>query len=213
MKTLTNLDKPYRDSIYATHELLEKTYSDIISNYTFDLSKTEISEAIIERLKAFYCAEMLTKDFLDKGVIPAAADYFVETILFFLKLFLVSKGGGLRVEAEKAIEKKKGAMRPDISIWKASELIAIIECKTQLGYNRSSWEADFLNREKRLKVAFPNAKAYLVVSTNDNWGGFGSNPRIGKNYFSLLDKGNRAHSYTNPSEILNPIEGLFKLLI
>ena len=62
--------------------------------------------------------------------------------------------------SEKQIKPKLGAIRPDVLIWKGDEVVAIIECKTQLGWNRHKWESDFNEREKKLHKEFKNAKAY-----------------------------------------------------
>ncbi|MBX2970681.1 MAG: hypothetical protein KF803_15020 [Cyclobacteriaceae bacterium] len=136
MKTLNDFDKPYRDSIATTYDQLEKAYIDISSNYVFDLTKTEITESILERLKMYYLTQGKIKSFLDKRYLAAASDFFVESTLFFLRLYFQSHGGQLQAHSEKQIRKTKNAIRPDISIWRQDEVIAIIECKTQLGWNR-----------------------------------------------------------------------------
>ena len=210
MAKLVELDKSYRESFNSTHQALKESYKTISSSYEFDLSKTEITQAILERLKAFYLAQFATKEFLEKRIIPDAADYFVEATLFFLRIFLEKVAPHLKAVAEQAIERRRGAIRPDISIWNGDKVIAIIECKTQLGYKRDNWEEDFIKREKRLTALFPKAKAFLLVSTSDNWGGFGTNRNVGKKYFSLLGVGVRAFSYTDPTQILNPIEGILE---
>jgi hypothetical protein len=68
-------------------------------------------------------------------------------------------------------------------------LIAIIECKTQLGWNRGKWEEDFEARKTQIIADFPSAKAYLLVMTDLNWGGFKEERHqalLGKEYFCLL---------------------------
>jgi len=61
------------------------------------------------------------------------------------------KNYDLEVHSERQIIKKRGSIRPDISIWKKNEVISIIECKTQLGWNRNKWEEDFQKRELKFK--------------------------------------------------------------
>ena len=109
----------------------------------------------------------------------------------------------------------RGAIRPDISVWKNNKVVAIIECKTQLGWNRTRWEKDFRKRESKLKDKFPHAKAFLVVLTSKNWPGFpDDNRKVGKQYFTLSNtwptniRGDRVNSV-----IMNPIENLFKRII
>lgn len=70
-------------------------------------------------------------------------------------------------------------------------MLTIIECKTQLGYDRGNWEGKFQERKQLLKAEFPDAKAYLLVMTDVNWGGFKDKQHkqlLGKEYFCLLTK-------------------------
>ena len=113
----------------------------------------------------------------------------------------------LEVHSERQVQRKRGSIRPDISIWKNDEVVAIIECKTQLGWNRDSWEKDFCERENKLKKLFPNASAYLIVMTSLNWSGFGNDKNVGRKYFCLYNVWptdvdlNKLADY-----LLNPIE-------
>jgi hypothetical protein len=211
MATLKDFDKSYRDSLTATYCQLEKTYGDIKSNYTFDLTKTEITEAILERLKTYYLTQGKIKIFLDKRYLAAASDYFVESTLFFLKLYFQSQGGQLQAHSEKQIKKTKNAIRPDISVWRQDEVIAIIECKTQLGWNRDNWEQQYNERDLTLKKDFSNAQSFLLVMTGLNWSGFGTHDHLNRNYFCLLND-IWPVDYSTFGQILTPIEGLFKQL-
>ncbi len=92
MKTLKSLDINFRDSLLNTYDQFEKTYKNIQKIYQFDLKKTDISEAILERLKAYYLTQGKIKDLLEKRYLAAASDFFVESVLFFLKLYLHSQG-------------------------------------------------------------------------------------------------------------------------
>lgn len=213
MAELKEYDKRYRDSIKLTYDKLVETHSDILTNYQFDLTKTEITEAILERLFNHNTTQDKIKVFLDKRYKAAAADYFVEAVLFYLRLYFLSQGGHLQAHSERQLQKKRNSIRPDISIWRQDELVAIIECKTQLGWNRDDWEHPYIDRVAKLKLDFPIAKSYLLVMTEHNWGGFGDNDKIGKEYFSLLDKDTWIGIYSNKSQIRTPIEGLFKQLI
>lgn len=150
-----------------------------------NLTEKEISTAILLRLKAYYDSQVKIKEFLGKRYIAAGADFFVETILFYLKLILEKTAPDFQVFSEKSIKQRRGSLRPDISIWKCNEVKAIIECKTQLGWNRDRWEEDFKKREDQLRKSYPNAKAYLLVMTLANWAGFGINCNVGKKYFVL----------------------------
>lgn len=87
--------------------------------------------------------------------------------------------------------KSRGIRKPDVAIWKGSDLVAVIECKTCLGYTRKTWEADYTKRvdefvDSGLK---PGAIIYVVASEN-SWEGFPpDDPRTGTVWFSLAKKG------------------------
>lgn len=106
-------------------------------------------------------------------------------------------------------------MRPDISIWDNDKVIAIIECKTNLGWNRIKWENDFIAREIKLKNDFPEANAFLLIMTSVNWPGIPKdNKNLGDKYFILSEVWPTRITYENfDSIIINPIEDLFKKLI
>jgi hypothetical protein len=211
MKSLSQFDSEYNKSVEVTFDKLLESNNLILKDYEFDLSNIEITEAIIFRLKTYYTTQNKIKIFLDKRYIAAAADYFVESILFFLRIYFKSKGGILEAHSERQIIKEKNSIRPDISIWKGNEVVAIIECKTQLGWNRNNWENDFIDRDIKLKNDFPNAKSFLLVMTGSNWSGFSGNSNLNKNYFCLL-KDRWPIEYDNISQIYTPIEGLINQL-
>ena len=209
MTLLKDFDQSYRDSVRTTYEQLEKSYNVIASGYKFDLTKMEITEAILERLKNYCLTQDLTKNFLNKRYQAPLADYFVETILFFLQLYLKSQGGHLEAHSERQIKRTRNAIRPDISVWRQDEVVAIIECKTQLGWKRNSWEQDYIFREQKLKAEFPNAKSFLIAMTEHNWSGFNNHTLLNRSFFSLLDNNTWISSYSHSGQILTPIERLF----
>jgi hypothetical protein len=211
MKNLTHFDSEYNKSISDTFEKLKAVYSNINNNYRFDLSNTEITEAILNRLKIYYETQNNIKTFLDKRYLAAGSDFFVESTLFFLKLYFKSQGDILQAHSERQIKQKRNAIRPDISIWKDNEVIAIIECKTQLGWNRHNWEQQYVDRDKKLQADFPNAKSFLLVMTGLNWSGFGDNSKLSENYFCLLND-IWPNNYSDKSQIFTPIEKLFQQL-
>jgi hypothetical protein len=205
---LLQFDEKYRNAIAAPVEAMRKLQGEL-HDYPFDLDATEISEAILERLKAYYETQNQIKSMLHKRYAPAGADFFVESVLFFVKLVLASRSPSLEVHSERQIRRMRNAQRPDISIWKGDQVVATIECKTQLGWNRGGWEVDFKLREHKLQTEFPKAKAFLLVMTGSNWGGFGDNKQLGKKYFCLLADV-WPGLYKSPNQILTPIESLFK---
>lgn len=211
MKNLAQIDNAYNESISETFEKLKSVYTDIEQNYTFDLTNTEITDAILQRLRTYYVTQNNIKTFLDKRYLAAASDFFVESTLFFLKLYFKSQGGNIQAHSERQIKPTKNAIRPDISIWKDNKVIAIIECKTQLGWNRNNWEQQYIDRDAKLKTDYPNAKSFLLVMTGLNWSGFGDNLKLNDSYFCLLND-IWPTTYSNRTQIFTPIEGLIKQL-
>ena len=165
------------------------------------------------QLKSFFLTQEQIKRSLQKVYAAPAADFFTETVCFFLKVALEKLDSSLSVASEKAVERKKGSMRPDISVWRGDTVIAAVECKTQLGWNRDGWLQDFEAREKRLKEQSPNARLFLLVMTGSNWPGFGKDRRVGKQFFVLLNKiwPNEFEVSESVNEnIVHPIERLFR---
>jgi hypothetical protein len=132
MTTLRDLDKTYLGSVTATYDQLQKVFHDIRSNYKFDLSKLEISEVILERLKAYYITQGKIKTFLDKRYLAAASDYFVESVLFFLRLYLLSMGGELQAHSERQIRGQKIRSDPIYLFGKKMMLLQFLNVRRNL---------------------------------------------------------------------------------
>lgn len=184
-----------------------------LNDFDTTLENTDITTAILMRLRAYYCYQDKVKHLLGKRLSPAGSDFFVETVLFYLNFYLNKYSPNLMAISEKAIIPKRGSIRPDISIWNGDEVVAIIECKTQLGWSRNSWESDFIKREKKLKESFSNANAYLLVMTSNNWGGFGDNENVGNKYFTLSNVWPSVINDNYVDVIINPIEPLFDKIV
>jgi len=181
---LSEIDEVYRSAMLDVSKQLQNVYGTICRNKQIvQLDKTEITKTILLRLNVFYDCQEKNKHFLNKKIGGAAADFFVESILFFLKVLNEVEGLKCEICSEKPIEQSR--IRPDISIWQENQLLAIIECKTQLGWDRETWKSHFQNREKSLQQQFPNAKAFLVVMSEINWPGFGNDSRVGQQFFAL----------------------------
>jgi len=213
--SLLEFEKKYQDYLLNQYNELYSLYNNIKLNDGISLKTNDITKAILLRMKAFYDTNYKIKKFLNKKYAPAAADFFVETILFYLKLILDKYKKQHEVFSEKQIKRHRGYMRPDISIWDNDKVIAIIECKTNLGWNRIKWENDFIAREIKLKNDFPEANAFLLIMTSVNWPGIPKdNMNLGDKYF-ILSKvwPTRITNENFDSIIINPIEDLFKKLI
>jgi hypothetical protein len=212
---LIEFEKEYSKEIAFSFDSLKNLYEKMIKLKTIDLNKKEISKAILIRLNSWYSLQNNIKKFLNKRYVAAGSDFFVETVIFYLKVVFEIFGVKREVHSERQIVRRRGAIRPDISIWDKDVVKAIIECKTQLGWNRYKWRDDFIKKEKKLKSEFPNARAFLVVMTSRNWPGFGKDKNVGKKFFTLynvwpteIDPNGDLNEY-----IENPIEPLIKSLI
>ncbi len=184
MPTFSEADSDYRRAIEAPGRELQAAFTAARAVGPPDLARDELTEAVLLRLKSFFAAQDAVKASLNKVYAAPAADFFVETVTFFLQVALEQHD--LKVASEKNAVKRTGSLRPDISVWKNDCLIAAVECKTQLGWNRNDWLEAFEQREKRLQTDCPNAKLFLLVMTGSNWPGFGNDSRVGKQFFLLL---------------------------
>jgi hypothetical protein len=213
--SLIEFEKEYSKEIDVSFNSLKNLYEKMIKLRNIDLNKKEISKAILIRLHSWYSLQNNIKNFLNKRYATAGSDFFVETLVFYLKVVFRIFGIKKEVHSERQIVRKRGAMRPDISIWERDVVKAIIECKTQLGWNRYKWRDDFSRKEKNLKLEFPDAKAFLVVMTSKNWPGFGEDENVGKKFFTLY---NTWPTEIDPNKdldkyIVNPIEPLIRSLL
>ncbi len=157
--SLLKFEKKYWESLDNQRKQLISLYEKIKSNVSISLEERDITKAILLRMKAYYDNQNKIKEFLNKRYLSAASDFFVKAIAFYLKLIFDKEGLDFEVHSERQIVPRRGAIRPDISVWKNDKVVAIIECKTQLGWNRDKWDEDFKKRESKLKDEFPNAKA------------------------------------------------------
>lgn len=215
MRTFTDADRAYRDAIEAQGRELPAAFAAAGSVPQLDLNTTDITHAVLLRLKSFLLCQEKIKTELGKVYAAPAADFFVESVCFFLKVVLGRLEPSLTVASEKSIVRRQGSMRPDISIWRGESVVAAIECKTQLGWNRDGWLHDFADRETRLAAECPGAKLFLLVMTASNWGGFGDDRRVESQFFVLLND-IWPHAFdpsSSTASMVHPIEGLFRELI
>jgi len=214
MLTFTDADYKYRDAIEAQGRELGAAFTAAQSVYKLNLKGTDITHAVLLRLKSFLLYQEKIKVGLGKVYAAPPTDFFVESVCFFLKVVLSRFDEQLTVACKKKIACRQGSMRPDISIWYAGIPIAAIECKTQLDWNRDGWLQDFEKREKRLATEY-KAKLFLLAMTGSNWPEFGSDKRVGRQIFALLkdiwpDAFDPSSSTTS---ILHSIEELCRQLI
>jgi hypothetical protein len=212
MPTFTEADETYRAVIEGPGRELPAAFEATRSVSPIDMNGTDITHAVLLRLRAFFRCQEKIKAHLGKVYAAPAADFFVETVCFFLKVVLDQLAPSLSVSSERNIVRRQGSMRPDISIWRNDEVVVAIECKTQLGWNRDGWLHDFEDRESRLSAEFENARIFLLVMTGSNWPGFGDDKRVGSQFFVLLNDiwPNTFEPAQAATSIVHPIEGLFR---
>lgn len=162
------------------------------------LDDLDYSKLIANRVRAYYQAQDKIKKYLGKKKAQSGSDFFVETVLFILKLFVETKGLDLKIASERTLKRERKSIRPDISLWRGESCVCAIECKTQLGFQKYSWLSQFEDREAKLHKVFLNAKMFFLVMTSNNWHGFDrSEPRasfdkedsrVGEKFFCLLGR-------------------------
>jgi hypothetical protein len=209
--SLVDADRPYRDSVENLATSLAASIANVADVNKRSFGGTHVTEAILARMGAFYDAQLAIKSWLGKRYVGAGADFFVETVLFFLKAY-IERLPDLEVASERAVARKRGAPRPDITVWRGEECVAFAECKTQLGWNRHGWRADFEERERRIRSYHPRAAGYLVVMTALNWAGFDADdPDVGKRFFVLSRVWpRRADQEFVRENIETPLESMFR---
>ncbi len=208
--TTVDADAAFRDSIERLPGSLEAAFERLAAQGPLPLDGTDVTRAVLLRMSVFYRSQLRMMRYLDKRYMGAAADFFVETVVFFLKALARTHALDVDVEAERQVRRARGAMRPDISIWRADRCLAAIECKTQLGWKRHGWEAQFTDRESRLLSDHEDAGSFLLVLTAKNWGGFGTSAFLGEKYFVLANTWPASIDFDRMDEaLITPIERLF----
>jgi hypothetical protein len=142
---------------------------------------------------------------------PPLADDFTAAVALCLEQFLAARGYPGSVRCEETTHKKRGATRPDVSVLSdANLLVATIECKTNLGWNRKGWKDQCEARNASLVGLFPGCTSYMCVLSQKNWNSeeFLNSPFSGKEWFCLSKVG--VGKIGDPADaILHPIESMF----
>lgn len=145
---------------------LENNLEEILQSFTnkvqhsltsmnfISFNKTEITEAILFRMRSYYRQQEALKSILDKHKAAPAADFFVETITFYLKTYLSQHKPNFHVYSERPLKKKRRALHPDITIRNA---LVNIQDKNESYLNQTllkSWRTkyiSFISDHKTLK--------------------------------------------------------------
>ncbi len=203
----------YLEALRGRASSIKLLYQSLKQSGPLPIESQEVTTSILRTLKRHYEVEHEVKTFLGKRVRGHAADVFVETLLLYLRVFFETHDVGLTAVSERSISRRRGSIRPDISIWRGEQVIAIIECKTNFGWNRYGWPKYFRERELSVHHLFPSAKCFLVVLTEVNWPGFGGDPRVGDQLFTLCTVWPTDVSLDRPeASICDPIEPLLRQL-
>jgi hypothetical protein len=178
----------------------------------FNHPDRKITRGILERINAYVDLQAQIKKTLHKQVGIEAADFFTETVLSYVQAAFASNGvKGIGVWSEKKLCPVRKGTRPDISFWKDGVCFAVIECKTQMGWSRVTWERDFNNRETQINADVSGVYVAHVVLTSLNWPGFPpKHPNTGCKWITLSSgwPGSR-----EGMEILHPIEPLLRHIV
>lgn len=190
----------------------QRNIFELLKSYPFDLSKTEITDVIINRMMAFWYFNVRNnKEILGRDINTTSADFFTETCLFFLKSYL-EKQFPVKVLSEKNIT-NRSVIRPDISIWKDNKLVAAIELKVSDGWKGGTMIPHLIEREVQIKSLYPNAYFGVIAF----WNFFDTNIEgWNSKYFGLLkfEKDNN-HKRTDSSieQLIKEIEKNINIII
>ena len=144
---------------------------------------------------------------------PPKSDEFTAAVAICLERFLAARGFAGSVASEETTHRAKGAKRPDISVYShSSQLLATVECKTNLGWSRKEWKDQIDKRTEQMRVSCPGSESFLCVLTRSNWdySEFERSPLCGKQWFCLstVPVGHISDPVAD-SDILLPIEPMF----
>ncbi len=97
-------DEEYRRAVEATGHL-DSAFKLACAVGKVDWNGTDLTRAVLARMTSYYTAQRRIKKLLDKHYGAAAADFFVETVAFYLKVAIDLEKLGLRVASEEVVNK------------------------------------------------------------------------------------------------------------
>lgn len=182
-KNLERIDSVFVDQ-YKGLLAIQQSIFDQLKHYSFDLSKDEVTNAVISRMDAFWYFNVNNnKNILDRKINTTAADFFTETVMLFMKAYFEQKG--LKVVSEATLPNSR--IRPDISILKDEKVIAVVELKVSDGYKRKNMHFHLVEREHKIKSLVPDCYFGVLAF----WNFFDVNLEgVGRKYFGLLQYDN-----------------------
>lgn len=180
--TLLEIDAVFCNQ-YKTLLETQRGITRSLEGYKFDLDKDEITQAVIQRMFSFWQFNVRNCEDLGRNINTGASDFFTETCLFFIKQFF--KQYDIDVFSEKNIlkEKSRKNIRPDLSIWKDNQLIAVIELKVSDGWKGKGMLQHLEQRKNDIQQEWPNT----FFGTISFWDCFSTiDNNLYPNYFGIL---------------------------
>lgn len=187
----------YKGLLETQRSILEQ-----LKQYVFDLNKDEMTQAVYQRMMAFWYFHVQNCKTLGREVNTVAADFFTETCLFFLKPYL--EQCGLVIVSEKDIRKDNPdskAIRPDLSIWKGNELVAVIELKVSDGWKGKAMTKHLDNRKTKIQKIWPGI-FFGVISF---WNCFGDGIKTRDSEYIGLYKRNENNNHTPTGKTIEQV--------
>jgi hypothetical protein len=161
-----------------------------------------------ERMRAHTNLNDAIKGIANKRVRGSLDHAMTETLAMQMRALLSRKRPDLTVHSEKTIPRK--GVKPDISVWKGEDCIAVVECKVQLGWSRGAVAKDFLAREAKLTGAgVPANNIWHVVASQCNWERDG-NAKWGDRWRVV---GLEYTGHWRPATVIHPLEAMYELLV
>lgn len=187
------MDQYTADILSLTRQLKEHLEASCVPG-ALDLKSAmfPVSWGVLLRMDAIYRFNSEVKKLLNKRIANNAADAFTEALAWYITAAAKSNGyEDITVKSEHPLDPKakgRGKLKPDISIWHKDRCIGVVEAKTQLGWSRSTWEGELLDRERALQSIVPDLDVVFVVLTSCNWSGFlPEHAKTGTQWFHLCD--------------------------
>lgn len=125
--SIADADKEYRDALIDLPKILSVSLHDLVlqGHLPVDKKKREVSKAIVLRMAAYYQMQAANKMILKKERAQQASDFFVETVIYYIRALCDTRHLQVDVRSEvgiKRLRRKKGAssqskLFPDISVW------------------------------------------------------------------------------------------------
>ena len=187
--TLLDIDTRFNQQYVGLLET-QKSIFEQLKTYPFDLSKREMTDAILHRMDSNWVFNDGNNQLLGRNQKPSSAEYFTETCLIFIKAYLEGLGHNYQVRSEKTVNivRTRNIVKPDISIWKGDSLVGVIELKTLNDRFRNTWEEHLKGREAQVKMASNTPGLFFAVIAH--WNFFDENsPEFNSKYFGLRRRG------------------------